>query len=83
MTYPQLQLLWGKAQTRLSLEHDLIQAAVREGMVDVHVALGQLKRRGGGPSRAVPADRVPLTGAALVRAFAEINPARVKAVPAR
>jgi hypothetical protein len=55
----------------------LLSAAVREGMVDVYVALGQLKRLGA-PAHA-PIDRQPLTGAALVNAFRQINPARVKA----
>jgi hypothetical protein len=47
-------------------------------MVDVHVALGQLKRRGG--ARRTSVDEKPLTGRELVNAFRQINPARVKAV---
>jgi hypothetical protein len=75
-----LHLLWAKAQERMSLEFDLSRAAMREGMVDVYVSLGQLKRRVSAPgSRAPAVDRAPLTGAALVNAFMQINPARVKA----
>lgn len=58
----------------------MAQATVREGMVDVYVALGRLKRRASRP--AARSTEAPLTGAALVRAFQQINPSRVTAVSA-
>lgn len=61
LTYPQLDLLWGKAQERVQNEWEMNQAAVREGMVDVYVALKQLKRTGAKPG----ARPVALEGAQL------------------
>lgn len=49
LTYPQLDLLWSKGQERSLSEWEMSQAAVREGMVDVYVALKQLKRTGNKP----------------------------------
>jgi hypothetical protein len=60
-------------------EFDLNQSAVREGMVDVYVARGLLKRRGAAP-RHSHTEKPSLTGAPLVHAFMQINPGRVKAV---
>jgi hypothetical protein len=63
----------------MSLEFDLSRAAMREGMVDVYVSLGRLKRRGSASGSHAPSvDRAPLTGAALVNAFMQINPGRVQ-----
>ena len=49
LTYPQLHLLWIKGQERTGNEWEMSQAAVREGMTDVYVALKQLKRTGSKP----------------------------------
>jgi hypothetical protein len=69
--------MWKKGQERLVREFDMQQAAVREGMVDVYVALKQLKRTGGGTRRS---DVPGLVGEALekaVRGIAAIFPNNV------
>lgn len=65
----------------MRVEHDLMHAAVREGMVDVYVALKQLKRTGGSPRAG--ARPKPLEGAQLeqvLMSMAQRFPDNVKVV---
>lgn len=54
-------MLWKKGQDRILSEWEMQQSAVREGMVDVYVALKKLKRTGSRPG----ARPVALEGAQL------------------